>query len=203
MTTFADMRARVIENTKRPELVALTDNAIRMATIRAHAVDFFPRDLASFVVNYTVPQGLQLFVDIASIYTIAPLLRTPDYLMGEDAVSFQPVEILEHVTSLKDFWDNQTKEMRTSVFTQMGESFRARFANPTGRATCYYYKNPDTTVETYASWIADRHSEELAMWAAGIVWARSGFMDQARVVKEEHVNPFRDFLVESYLSSKV
>lgn len=201
-TTFQDMRDAVIANTKRPELVTLTDNAIRMATIRAHSVDFFPRDLTSFVALYSVPTALQLFVDIADLYTSAPFLRTPKNIMGEDLATLQPVEILEYVTELKDFWDND-KQLRTSVFTQMGDTLRARFAGPTGRATVYYYRMPDTTLESYSSWIANAHKEELAMWAAGIVWARSGFMEQARTVKEEHVNPFKDFLVASYLSSKV
>jgi len=202
MTTFLQMRELVIANTKRPELVALTDNAIKMATVRAHSVDFFPRDLASYSKTYTVPGGLQLFVDLTGMYTDAPQMRTPHYIMGEDATTFQPVEILEHVTDFKEFWDVDN-QLRTSVFTQMGESLRARFANPTGRATVFYYKNPITTPDGYSSWIADRHAEELAMWAAGIVWARSGFMDQARVVRDEHVTPFKEFLVESYLSSKV
>lgn len=201
-TTFQDMRDAVIAKTKRPEQVALTDSAIRMATVRAHSVDFFPRDLASFVATYAVPSGVQTFVDITDIYTTAPLLRTPNYMIGEDASSFQPNEILEYIAEVKEFWDNDN-QIRTSVFTQMGENLRVRFAGPTGRAAVYYYKLPDTSEATYSSWIANAHKDELAFWAAGIVWARSGFMEQARLTKEEHVNPFKDFLVTSYLSSKV
>ena len=201
-TTFQNMRDLVVANTKRPELTTLTDNAIRMATLRAHGVDFFPRDRASFVATYTVPSGVQLFVDILNVFTTAPLLRTPDCLIGQDATTLLPVEILEYIEDYKGFWDNDN-QLRTSVFTQMGENLRARFASPTGRVEVHYYKNPDTAVATYSSWIANLHPEELAMWAAGIVWARAGFLDQSRVVKDEHVTPFIDFLITSYLSSKV
>jgi len=201
-TTFQNMRDAVIAKTKRPELVAVTDSAIRMATLRAHGVDFFPRDLSSFVATYTVPSGLQIFVDIPNIYTSAPLLRTLNYMVGEDAVSLQPVEILEHKNELKDFWDVDS-QLLTSVFTQLGENIRARFGNPTGRATVYYYRNPDIAELTYSSWIADMHIDELAQWAAGIVWSRTGFLEQASDTQKQHVMPFKDYLVTSYLSSKV
>ena len=39
--TFAEMQSAVNDLTKRPELVAVTNLAIRTATLRAHAVDMF------------------------------------------------------------------------------------------------------------------------------------------------------------------
>lgn len=202
MTTFAEMRTKVIDLTKRPELVALTDYAIRMATLRAHAVDFFPRDQASTVFTYTIPSGNTLFVDITNLYTVAPLFRTADFLQGEDSVTLNPAENLEYVSDYKDFYD-EYNVLRSSVFTQMGENIRARFIGATGRARLFYYKNPDVAVATYASWIANLHSDELAMWAAGIIWQRTGFQEQASTVSRETIPQFKDILITSYLSSKV
>lgn len=202
MTTFQNMRDRVIEYTKRPELTALTDNAIKMATLRAHQVDFFPRDQQNQVLTYIIPTGNQLFVDIPTIFTTIPLLRTPDFMQSEDLITLQPTENLEHVTEFKNFYD-EYNVLKSSVFTQMGEALRARFAGATGRARLFYYKNPDVAVATYASWIADLHQEELAMWAAGIIWARSGFQEQAQITQRDYVLPFKELLITSYLSSKV
>lgn len=200
MTTFAEMQALVIEQTKRPELTGVTDSAIRLATLRAHHVDFFSRDQTSQLLTWT-PASADLFTDFATIYSTVTRLRTPDFLQAEDVVSpYYPTENLEYVTSFKEFW-NEFNEVRTSVFTLIGETLRVKFAVATGRARLFYFRNPDTASATYSSWIADNHPDELAKWAAGIVWARSGFAEQARMVQQDIVD-FKSLLVTSYLSSK-
>ena len=200
MTTFADMQEAVIVQTKRPELVTLTDSAIRMATIRAHHVDFFSRDAAEQVLTFTPDTTLQ-FTDFANIYTTVARLRTLDFMQATDITApYTPTENLEYVNDYKDFWD-QDNCLRSSVFTLRGRTLRVRFAVATGRALLNYYQNPDTTSATYSSWIADNHKEELAMWAAGIIWARTGFQEQARTA-QMLVEDFKALLVESYLSSK-
>jgi hypothetical protein len=201
MTTFAEMQAEVIANTKRPELVTLTDSAIKMATLRAHHVDFFPRDSANALLTYTVPVGNEFFTDIPDIFTLVPQLRTSAWAQGEDTTTFVPNENLEYVVEYKNFWD-EYNELRSSVFTLMGETMRMRFLAPTGRARLYYYKNPIVTSGGYSSWIADLHKEELAKWAAAIVWQRSGFQEIAASMQAT-VNDLKSLLVESYLSSKV
>lgn len=200
MTTFLQMQTLVIEQTKRPELVGVTDAAIRLATLRAHHVDFFSRDQASQLLTWT-PASTDLFTDFATIYNTVTRLRTPDFIQAEDVSSpYYATENVEYVNDFKEFW-NEFNELRTSVFTLLGETLRVRFAVATGRARLYYYRNPDTTSATYSSWIADNHPDELAKWAAGIVWARSGFAEQARMVQQE-IQDFKSLLVTSYLSSK-
>lgn len=201
MTTFQEMRDEVISNTKRPELVSLTDSAIKMATLRAHHVDFFPRDATNYLIQYALPVANQLFVDVTGIYGTLPLFRTPDFLQGEDSTTFIPNENLEYVVDYKNFWDEYNC-LRSSVFTVIGDTLKVRFCGPTGRARLYYYKNPDVSTTDYSSWIADKHKEDLAKWAAAIVWARSGFQEIAATMQVT-VNDFKSLLVESYLSSKV
>ncbi len=200
MTTFAEMQTAVQALTKRPELTALTDLAIRTATLRAHQVDFFPRDQASFVFTYTVNPS-EVFTDLTGIHTSIPLLRTPDFLQSEDTLTLQPSENLEYVGSFKDFWDHDNVR-RTSVFTQIGSTLRCSFAGATGRARLFYWQNPDVSSAGYSSWIADLYKDELAYWAAGIVWARSGFQEIAQQAQLQ-VQGFKDLLVTSHLSSKV
>lgn len=202
MTTFQQMRDEVIALTKRPELISVTDIAIRIATLRAHQVDFFPRDVASHPLTYTVPTGNVLFVDIPALYTAVPLLRTPDFLQGLDNVTLLPNENLEYVPSYKDFWDEHN-ELRGSVFTLMGDVLKVRFAGATGRATLYYYKNPDVAEATYSSWIADTYKQDLAQWAAAIVWNRTGFQEVGQTTMQQQVVPFQSLLVESHLTRKI
>lgn len=198
--TFADMQSAVHDLTKRPELVAVTNLAIRTATLRAHAVDFFPRDRASFVFTYTPPTSTA-FVDISGIYTSIPLLRTAEFLQSEDTLSLAATENLEYIQSVEQFWDKDNVR-RYSVFTQIGDALRCSFAGATGRARLWYYVNPNVSSNSYNSWIADLYKDELAYWAAGIVWARSGFQEQAQQT-QMHVTAFKDLLISSHLAAVV
>lgn len=201
MTTFAEMVTLVNEITKRPELVATTNLAIKLATLRAHSIEFFHRDQANAQLDYSVSLSSP-FQDIASIYSVVPLMRTPNFLQSEDPATFQPVENLEFEEDYKRLYD-QDNALRQSVFTFLGETLRAVFQAPTGRARLYYYKNPDTSISGYSSWIANSHPEELAMWAAAIVWNRSGNIEQAKLTQDTHIAMFKDLLITSYLFSKV
>lgn len=200
--TFQDMRDLVNAYTKRPELVAITDSAIRLATMRAHQVDFFSRDQRNLLITYTPPTTNELYTDIADIYTSAANLRTPYFIQVEDSTTFLPVENLKFVSDYRDFYDvyNQVQD---SIFTLLGTSLRIRAYTSTGRCRFFYYVNPVTTEVDYSSWIADQHSDELALWAAAIVWARSGFQEIAKSMQTDVINPFKDMLVTSYLTSKV
>jgi hypothetical protein len=202
MTTFLDMQSQVNVYTKRPELVSLTDSAIRMATLRAHQVDFFSRDQLNGALAYTVPSSGQPYVDIAGIYTTFPKLRTPDFMQSLDATTLYPSENLEYVVDFKNFWD-EWNILRSSVFTLLGSTLRMSSAANTGRLQLYYYGNPDVTTLGYSSWIADLYKEELAMWAAAIVWMRSGFQEIAQQSQVNSIMPFKEMLITSHLSSKI
>lgn len=198
--TLNDMLAAVYDITKRPELVTITKSAIKRATIRAHSVDFFPRDRSSVVFSFT-PTTDGSFTDIPGLYTAAPLYRIGELLQCEDLVTQRPTENLEYIVGIDEFWD-ENNQRRTSVFTQVGESLRCSFAAATGRARLWYYVMPDTSDSSYSSWIADRHTEEVAQWAAGIVWLRTGLQEQAQGA-DLQVQSFKDLLITTYLSSKV
>ena len=76
MTTFAELEALVLAQTRRPEIPAVTAAAIRAAVLRAHHVDNFPRDLAAGLLNYTIAEAY--FYDFPSVQTLLPRLRSGD-----------------------------------------------------------------------------------------------------------------------------
>lgn len=200
MATFQDVYDKTVEFTKRPELVALTKSCVRSATLRAHQVDFFPRDTALVPLTYVIDNSLS-FVDIPNLTTQLPQLRAIDFLQSVDLSSLKPVENLEY-REYKDFWDNEG-ELRSSVFTQIGDTLRLRPAVQTGRFDVLYYKLPVVTDAGYSSWIANAHIEDVAMWAAASLWARTGFLEQAKVAMEQHIAPFKADLVAAYLTGEV
>ena len=200
MTTFAELYDATVQNTKRPELVALTKTCVRLATLRAHQTDFFLRDQVLGSLTYTVDQAQQI-VTINTLNAQLPNKRSIEFVQCLDASTLMPSENMEW-REYSDFW-NKDGELRNSVYTELGDSLKFRPQVQTGRLAVLYYTNPVVTEVGYASWIADVHIDELAMWAAGLIWARTGFLEQAKVTQDLHVTPFKELLCESYLIGTV
>jgi len=200
MTTFAEMEALVIAQTRRPEIPAITQAAIRSATLRAHHVDFFPRDQASAPVTYVVDSSANYY-DLPNISSTLPRLRSLKFINGLDNASFRPVEKLEY-RDTDDAYDNDG-QLRRSCYTLIGDTLRVWPQLATGRLEAWYYQNPLTAGLTYNSWIADLYPDEVAQWAAGIVWARTGFAEMAQDTMRTHVGPFKEMLVASHLLGNV
>lgn len=196
MTTFAEMEALVVGQTRRSEVPAITQAAIRTATLRAHHTDFFPRDLTMGQLDYA-PSSTSYSYDFANVQNFFPRLRAFQLMQSVDPIALVPVEELE----FRDIDDLYTAEgeMRMHVYTMIGDTLRLYPSAPTGKFSAYYFRNPVTQASGYSSWIADEYPDELAMWAAAIVWARTGFADMATDAQRTHVQPFKELLISSHL----
>lgn len=199
MTTFADLRTLTIELTKRPELVALTESAIRTATLRAHHTDFFRKDLAQGVLNYTVVADAY-FYNFPNLTDLLPRLRTMKNVYGVTAQGHQ-IEQLEYRES-DDLYDSDGN-YRRYVYTLIGDTLRIYPDIPTGIIHVYHFTNPDVSTGGYASWIANVYPDDLAGWAAAIVMARTGFLELAKHYQDAYVKPLQEQLIASHLLATV
>lgn len=199
MTTFAEMLTATYEVTRRPELADLTTSAIRTATLRAHHIDFFPRDLNVAVLPYSVVPT-QMFYDFPNISASLPRFRNFQGVFGLTLDGFQ-VEQLEY-RDLDDRFDNDGQPRRY-IYCLIGNTLRCWFDMPTGQVELYYFQNPDVSSVGYSSWIADMYKEQLAQWAAAIVLMRTGFREIAAGLQESEVSPFKEQLLASHLIGNV
>ncbi len=200
MTTYTEIETLVVEQTRRPEIATITRAAIQSATLRAHHVDFFPRDLREHALTYT-PVSTAVNYDIANIFTVIENLRAFDSVICVDAVTAAPVEQLEY-RDLNDLYDSDNVR-RQSIYNLLGATLRIYPQRATGALRVCYFANPVITPVAYSSWIADVYPEQLAMWAAAIVFARTGFTEQANGMNELHVKPFKEMLIASHLLGNV
>ena len=200
MSTFAEMEALVIGQTRRPEVSAITQAAIRTATLRAHHTDFFNKDLATSLLSYT-PSASAIYYDLPDISTTLPRLRAMQLLQSVDTTYYQPTEELEY-REVQDLYDKDNT-LRKSMYTLIGDTLRVYPQSVTGSMSAYFYQNPNVASDTYSSWIANNHADELAMWAAAIVFARTGFADMAADFQKNHITPFKELLLSSYLLATV
>lgn len=200
MTTFADLEALVVGQTRRPEVTAITQAAIRTATLRAHHTDFFSRDLATGTLLYT-PSSAASFYDFADVSSTLARMRAFQLLQSVDTITSVPSENLGY-RELEDLYDSDNV-LRTSMYTMIGDTLRVYPVSATGKLNVYFYKNPVTTELNFSSWIANEYPDELAMWAAAIVFARTGFAEMANDFQRTHVAPFKELLISSHLLATV
>jgi len=194
--TLTELQALVVAQTKRPDVPAITTAAIQSAILRAHHVDAFPRDLATAAVTYPVASGA-LYYNIANLSSILPRLRTLKFIEGQDSAS-RSVELFEY-RDADDGYEISTGRQRQSFYTLLGDTLRIYPALHTGNLLVYFYQNPAIVGDTVYSWIADTYPQEIAMWAAGIVFARTGHVEQANLQQAQHVQPFKEILIASHL----
>ena len=201
MATIASLTTLIVEQTRRPEIPAVTLAALKAAVLRAHHTDFFPRDLVTERLTYTLPAATPIYQDFPSISTLLPALRNFEAVMSIDPASNVEVEKLEY----RDIQDRYQADgtQRTSMYNLLGDTLRCYFQAWTGALDVYYYKNPIITDTDVTSWIADTYPDEIAAWAAGIVFARTGFTEQAQAFQELHVKPFKELLINSHILGEV
>ena len=109
MTTFAELVASTLEVTKRPALVALTNQAVRLAVMRAHHTDFFPRDSGISALNYQVSPYV-MFYDFQNLNTLIPRLRQIQTIYGKTQEGLY-VEQLEY-RKMSNLYDNDGEPLR-------------------------------------------------------------------------------------------
>lgn len=200
MTTFAELYDLAVEQTRRPELQAITEAAVRTAVLRAHHFDFFPRDLQEGAVVYT-PSSNAWQYDIPSLGTLLPRYRAIKGLLGTEPVTGRPIEQFEFRET--DDMYTTDGERRSHVYTLLGTTLRIVPAQATGTLLVYYYQNPDVSQDTFNSWIADTYPEQVAMMAATAVWSRTGFREQANSAEETWNQPFKEMVISSHLLGNV
>lgn len=200
MTTYAELEALVLEQTRRPEVPAVTSAAIRTATLRAHHTDFFQRDLSLTSLTYT-PSSSAFLYDFPAVSGSLLRLRSIQLLHSVEIATGLATEELGY-RELQDLYDADNNR-RTSIYTLIGDTLRIYPESATGRLDVYYYQNPVTDSVSYSSWIANTYPDELAMWAAAIVFARTGFAEMAADFQKTHVVPFKELLVSSHLLATV
>lgn len=199
MTTFAELRTEVIAQTRKPELVDITDSAIVIAVLRAHHFDFFPDDLASITIPYAVANSS--IQQIAGAKALMPNYRATKALFCQDAATFQQVEQL--TWKELDDWYDLDGLLKPSVYSFVGSTLRFAPQRATGSLAAYYYANPVTTEVGFSSWIADMYPQQVAMLAATGVWSRTGFREMANDADEKHNKPFRQLLINSHILGEV
>jgi len=198
MSTYSDLVADVITITDRPDLTDLTKLAVRHATLKAHKLDFFPKDIYETGIQWQIPAYIQSL----EYRTLVPRWRALKYLRKYDfTTSPGTAGKLFEVITPELILDNYEFQ-RDNVCYLAGESLEIRSNTIDLYMLLACYRHPDTTEATYDSWIALDHSSAIVFEAARVVFKQTGFDEQATemnaLVTDEYALLRQELIGEGY-----
>lgn len=186
MSTYSDLVADVITITNRPDLIDLTKLAVRHATLKAHKLDFFPKDIYETGIQWQTPAYIQSL----EYRNLVPRWRALKYLRKYDFTTSpgKAGEIFKVITPelILDDYEFQ----KDNVCYLAGESLEIRSNTKDANMLLGCYRHPDTTEANYDSWIALDQPSAIVYEAARSVFKQIGFDEQAKEMQSEVADQF-------------
>lgn len=172
MTTFAELQQDVYTLTNRPDLVNETARAIRKATIKFHAADKWLRDQNTVVVpltplnpgdsRYSIPTNSAPFIRFRDVHMVRQYVNPPNGMFVE-------LKKLEIDNLLDDYGREEY-----NYYYRSGTSLTLRTYGSWQEAEIVYYQFPDTSPDTYSSWIADLYRDFIVEEASAGIFKMIG-----------------------------
>jgi hypothetical protein len=166
--TLVELVSEVYGLTGRPDLDVRTINAVKRATLRAHHLDFFSRDLYEVPLVFDTPAYLQEI----EYRTVIPRFRAIKYLRHYDAVTDSAGKFLNKITPEETL--NNYGETKTDVFYIAGDVIQIRSSILLEYLLSGWYRHPDITDSGFSSWIADEHPSAIVYAAAREIFKSIG-----------------------------
>lgn len=183
MATFAELVADTYIITKRPDLVADTALAVRIATLKAHQSDFYPKDIFETGISWDTPAYIQSI----TYRTLIPrwrafkyLRKYADSLPGAFLKMLTPEQVLDDYSLNKD-----------DIVYLAGEQLEIRSSTQDSNMILGCYINPITSEADFNSWIALDHPYAIVYEAARSIFKQTGWDEQAASIKQEVMEQYQ------------
>lgn len=167
MSDFNFIRQEVYTITKRPELVAQTELAIKSATLQLHRSDFFYKDLFETALQFDTlayDQNIEYRALFPRYRALKYLRKFYPYSVGGETVGkFYDIKTPKETVGLYG-------EDLTDLCYVAGNLIQIKSSTPEEYALIGIYQAPViATADTYVSWIADECPYAVVWAAAAIV----------------------------------
>lgn len=174
-TSLTELLADVYTLTNRPDLVGESTLAIRIATLKAHASDYFYKDLFETGVQFgfSVTQQMLEYKTLVPRWRALKYLRTFDYSTPPGT----PGKFLEILTPESVTDSYSINKENVCYVAGLEINIRTCPAFQYFLLGCYVY--PDVTPIGYSSWVADEMPMCIIFEAAAIVFQAIGFQEKA------------------------
>jgi hypothetical protein len=173
---FEQLLEEVYIITNRPELVAETSSAIRLATLKAHHSDFYSHDIVERQVKFDTAlfkQSIDLY-SLASNYRAAKYFRLTDAANCDDVIG-PKIDMITPDELLDSYGRN-----RVNVSYVAGRMLEIRAGVEFDTAVFGFYVNPIVTPSgSYGSWVANIHPGAIINEAARVIFKMIGYDEQS------------------------
>ena len=177
MATFAELVSDVYTLTNRPYLVEETKLAVKMATLKAHQSDYYPKDLFEVGLSWTEPDYIQSI----EYRTLIPRWRAFKYLRKySSGAAGEFFKLLTPEETLDGYGIN-----RENICYLAGEMLEIRSNTQDTNMIIGCYLNPITTEQGFSSWIALDHPYAIVFEAARIIFRQVGAVDESNNMRTE------------------
>ncbi len=173
---FDQLLQEVYILTNRPELVAETSSAVRLATLKAHHSDFYSHDIVEMQVKFDE----KLFKQSIDLYSLACNYRSAKYFRLTDAVNCDDVigPIIDMITP-DEILDEYGRN-RVNVFYVAGRMLQIKANIEFDTAVFGFYVSPVVIPSgSYGSWIANTHPGAIINEAARVIFKMIGYDEQS------------------------
>lgn len=168
MSQFEQLFTDVVTRTKRPTMVAETEQAIRFATLQLHHSAFFTNDLASIRLVATSGARLDFDVDFATNAAVRDIYSvTPDDPTGKCVCALKLASV-------------DCKIQDANWYKYTGKKLQIRTASPVSAFVVQYFSNPLIERHNYNSWIASKYPYMVVDLAYARVCADLGLAEEAQ-----------------------
>jgi hypothetical protein len=171
--------------TNRPDLVTETKTAVKAATLKAHQIDFFPKDIYETAIIWDPVS----YVQSLDYRVLVPQWRAFKYLrkMEDDAETVGAFFTLLTPEQTLDSYGVAKED----VCYLAGEQIEIKSSTEDTYMLLGCYVHPVITDSGYSSWIATEHPYAIVYEAASKIFSMIGWQEQDAAYRRESAEQFR------------
>lgn len=199
MATIAQIITDVTGETRRPDLAARIERAVKNAVLRLHQSELFARDLQEGVIaggpfTSAAPDS-RYVIPVASLPGFRLFSKFHDY----DAVS----GVVGQEYSIEDnpnYSLNSFGAQRTRMVRMVGSNIVVLAGDTVGYTRNFYaswYKDPDVSSTSASTWITEKY-QYAVMWAAvAAIHRGNGKAEEANTAQAEAMTEYNNILINN------
>lgn len=163
---FSEICNEVVTITKRPDLVAETELAVRKATLKMHQLEHFPLDKVE-VTKVLSPASNRFALSLEAFPRFRGIQYIRDYTddrLGKFFTQIEPDDVLDmYNVEKQDTWYLAGNQLKFSAYA------------PVNKLIILYSTLPPVTLSEYGSWIAERVPYAIIDEAACTIFKMIGY----------------------------